>query len=574
MRFWRISITLALGLAVLWSGGLSAAVRVPTVAAQDGGSCEELTAQAIQAAQETCADVARGEACLATASALESDRERINTEGARIPLADLRALYTSADATANAWGVAVAALTAGLPDEAGAVTAVFFGETETAAPAQQADQRPTLTVYNRGGSPINVRNGAAVTYAVVGQMAGGEEALADGRNEQADWVRVQFSGGIGWVFVPLIGWDGDWDALNALEVLLPNDVTPPVQAAEPFQALTFTSGAAICPQAPSGLLLQYAGEQTASVIVDQVTLDFADATLLITAQPNDALEVKALSGAATITARGIPQEVERGQGVRVTLGGEDGLTPLSDPQVLRTYAFPSVAYAPLELLPQPTACTVGLPSEDAQVSLRVGPGEERGVLAAMSAQASYPVIGWAAAPDGSPWWQLDTGETPTWAPQSAVRALGACEAVAEVEPPPLIMAAPPISSVEGEQGAPMSGVDFAPTANSVWQMRPGTDHMSGSCSGAPAINFCDHLAAITPAEGGIMWRGMEPTPYFLARVQPNVYAYSGPNVQGTGTVTLTLTFTSETTLSMTMALVLNSEPNCQHTYYYSGTRNW
>ncbi len=264
--------------------------------------------------------------------------------------------------------------------------------------------------------------------------------------------------------------------------------------------------------------------------------------------------------------------MERGQGVRVTLGGDDGLTPLADPQLLRTYAFPSVAYAPLELLPQPIACTAGLPSADAQVSLRVGPGEDRGVLAAMSVQSSYAVIGWANAPDGTPWWQLDTGETPTWAPQADVRTIGACDAVEAVEPPSLIMAAPPAAG--GGEGVPMSGTDFAPTANSVWQMRPGTDHMSGTCSGAPAINFCDHLAAITPAEGGIMWRGMEPTPYFLARVQPNVYAYSGPNVQGTGTVNMTLTFTSETTLNMTMTLVLNSEPNCQHTYYYSGTRNW
>ena len=98
--------------------------------------------------------------------------------------------------------------------------------------------------------------------------------------------------------------------------------------------------------------------------------------------------------------------------------------------------------------------------------------------------------------------------------------------------------------------------------------------MTGQCSGAPAINFCDHLAAITPANGGISWRGMEASPYFLTRIQPNVYAYSGPNVLGTGKITLTLTFTNETTLNMTMNLVLNNEPSCQHVYFYSGTRNW
>jgi hypothetical protein len=98
--------------------------------------------------------------------------------------------------------------------------------------------------------------------------------------------------------------------------------------------------------------------------------------------------------------------------------------------------------------------------------------------------------------------------------------------------------------------------------------------MSGECTGAPAINFCDHLAAISPAGGGINWKGMEANPYLLAQTQPNVYAYSGPNLLGTGNVNMTLTFTSESTLSMTMTLVLNSEPDCRHTYYCTGERNW
>jgi hypothetical protein len=105
-------------------------------------------------------------------------------------------------------------------------------------------------------------------------------------------------------------------------------------------------------------------------------------------------------------------------------------------------------------------------------------------------------------------------------------------------------------------------------------MKPGSDNMSGTCTGAPAINFCDHLAAIAPASGGITWRGMEANAYYLTRIQPNVYAYSGPNILGTGTINLTLTFTGESTLKMTMGMVLRSEPDCQHVYYYSGTKNW
>jgi hypothetical protein len=156
-----------------------------------------------------------------------------------------------------------------------------------------------------------------------------------------------------------------------------------------------------------------------------------------------------------------------------------------------------------------------------------------------------------------------------------VRMLGACDAVAQVEPPPLVFAPPAVPADGGGEAAPATGgADFAPAANSVWQMKPGTDNMTGQCSGAPAINFCDHLAAIAPAESGIMWRGMEASPYYLVRVQPNVYSYSGPNVLGTGTVNMTLSFSSDATLNMTMSLTLASEPDCQHIYYYSGARNW
>jgi hypothetical protein len=105
-------------------------------------------------------------------------------------------------------------------------------------------------------------------------------------------------------------------------------------------------------------------------------------------------------------------------------------------------------------------------------------------------------------------------------------------------------------------------------------MYPGSDNMTGTCSGAPAINFCDHLAAISPASGGIMWKGMEASPYYLVRIQPNVYAYSGPNVLGTGTINMTLRFKSETEVTMVQSLTLTSEPDCQHVYNYTGTRNW
>jgi uncharacterized protein YraI len=575
MRYPRLGLSGLVGVlmvaVVVLSGQIPGA---PSAQAQEGTGtqCEQLTSLALSETGSVCGGLGRGEACFGHAgvTVTGSGSASFAAPGDTVTLGGIDSLATvGADPATGDWGVARLMLPAGLPGDS-AVTAVLFGDAQIARPVQVEADRPTLTVYNRSSAPINLRNGAGVNYNMVGQLEADAEAVADGRNEQADWVRIQFQDGVAWVFTPLIGWDGDQNALTALEILLPNDVTPAFQSTgEPFEAFTLSTGPSGCDAAPSGLLLQYAGEQAARLQVNQVSVEFADATVLVTSTPNDALEVKVLSGAVTATARGIPQEAVVGGAVRVILGGEDGLTPTAAPFALRSYAFPDVAFAPLGLLPGSMACMVGLPSATADVQLRVGPGTQRGALGRMNANLVYAVIGRTNDPDGAPWWQLDTGEQPTWAPQAEVRAIGACDAVAEVEPPPLVFAPP----TGGEGGSP-AVADLAPDANSVWQMRPGTDNMSGQCSGAPAINFCDHLAAIAPASGGLTWRGMEASPYYLVQIQPNVYAYAGPNVLGTGQIKLTLSFTSETELKMTMSLVLSSEPDCTHIYYYSGSRNW
>ncbi len=560
---------LLIGLLIVTGGAAS----VTRTAAQEGDQCVALAAQAIAETDIYCGELLPGEACYGhgavSARPLGANELTAVTAGDRATLDTLDALATAADPAGGGWGVAVLSLPAA---EGATITGILFGDAQIARPAVAGGERSTLPVFNRGSAEINLRNGAGINYAVVGQLAAGEEALADGRNEQGDWLRVQFAGGIAWAFTPLIGWEGDQSAINALAVLLPNDVTPVRLAGAPFESFTLTSGDAPCAAMPAGLLLQFTGERPAEITVNQVTLAFADATLLVTAAPGDSLTVRALAGTGTVTARGVPVEMAAGQEARVNLGGADGLTPVAAPTAMRAYPFADIAYAPLDLLEKPVACLVGAPALDAQVILRVGPGAQRGALGRLLVATTYAAVGWANDPDGAPWWQLDTGAQSSWAAQAEVRAVGACQAVAQVEPPPMVFAPPPVPA--GGEAVPAGEADLSPTANSVWQMRPGSDNMTGECSGAPAINFCDHLAAIAPAAGGVSWKGMEASPYFLSRIRPNVYAYAGPNVLGTGRVSMTLTFTSETTVSMTMSLVLNSEPNCQHVYYYTGTRNW
>lgn len=577
-RWLQVAIVFGVGgMITLWAALSLPASTTPRAWAQDGGgTCEDLAAGAIADALAQCPGTEPGTVCAGHGDVTLGGGDAL-PPGETVALADVESVTTgAADVESGAWGVARLSL----PGAADGVPAVLFGAASLARPAAAESDRPTLEIRHGGGAAINLRNGAGITYEVVGQLQPGENALADGRNEQADWLRIQYADGIAWVFTPLITWDGDAGATDALEVLLPNDVTPAFAAGEPFQAVTLATGAAEgaadgaqpCAGAPSGLLLQYSGAETANVQVNQVTLEFSDATLLVTAAAGDALEVKVLAGTVTATARGVPQDAAVGQGVRVALSGADGLTPAAAPTTLAAYPFPAMAYAPLDLLPGSVACMVGVPAQGQDVALRVGPGANRGELGSMSASASYPVLGWANDPEGAPWWEVDTGGENAWVAQAAVRAVGACADVAQVEAPPLVIA--PAVPAGGDSSAGAGGADLAPAANSVWQMNPGTDNMSGECSGAPAINFCEHLAAIAPVSGGITWKGMEPTGYTLAQVQPNVYSYAGPNAAGNGTISLTLSFTSETALKMTMSLVLASEPNCQHVYYYTGTRNW
>jgi len=459
----------------------------------------------------------------------------------------------------------------GGPEGVPSVTGVLYGDAAVARPAAVDTDRPTMTVTNNGGAAANLRAGAGTTYGVAGQLEPGQSAVADGRNQQGDWIRLQIDGAAAWVFARLVTWDGD---LNSLDVLLPDDVSSPFESGTPFQSFTLTTGSApeACPAAASGLLLQYAGETAANLQINGVELDFSNASLLVTAAPNDTLEVMVLDGSATVTARGIPQDVAAGGAARVSLAGEDGLTPTGAPVAAASFAFAQAAAAPLSALPGSLVCWAGVADPAAAVVLRVGPGEQRGTLANMNPNAIYRVEGWANDGEGAPWWQLDTGVQKSWVAQAQTRTIGACDAVAQVEAPPLVFAPP--SAPAGGEGVVDDVDDFAPAGNSVWQMIPGSDNMTGECTGAPAINFCDHLAAISPASGGVMWKGMEASGYYLQRLQPNVYSYAGPNVLGTGTISMTLTFTGETTVKMTQRLTLSSEPNCQHVYFYTGTRNW
>ena len=186
------------------------------------------------------------------------------------------------------------------------MTGVLYGDAAVARPAAVATDRPTMTVTNNGGAAANLRAGAGTTYGVAGQLEPGQSAVADGRNQQGDWIRLQIDGAAAWVFARLVTWDGD---LNSLDVLLPDDVSSPFESGTPFQSFTLTTGSApeACPAAASGLLPNTRARPR-PICRSTAWLTSAMLRLLVTAAPNDTLEVMVLDGSATVTAR-IPQDV-------------------------------------------------------------------------------------------------------------------------------------------------------------------------------------------------------------------------------------------------------------------------
>lgn len=88
-----------------------------------------------------------------------------------------------------------------------------------------------------------------------------------------------------------------------------------------------------------------------------------------------------------------------------------------------------------------------------RVDLRVGPGANRGVYAAMPSGEAIPVLGKATVSDGSLWWRLDmpTGAaSELWVADRDVTTQGGCALVRDVNAPPVVPGGP----APADSGAP------------------------------------------------------------------------------------------------------------------------
>ncbi|MBI1297497.1 SH3 domain-containing protein [bacterium] len=70
-----------------------------------------------------------------------------------------------------------------------------------ATPVVEAISGPSVTVIVEGA---NVRAGPGTDFAIVGALTQGAQAAVLGRNDAADWLRIQTPQGEGWIFTPLV----------------------------------------------------------------------------------------------------------------------------------------------------------------------------------------------------------------------------------------------------------------------------------------------------------------------------------------------------------------------------------
>jgi hypothetical protein len=135
------------------------------------------------------------------------------------------------------WGVALMRLQANIPETLPGqnVTFLLFGDVEIRNAVETNVEPITVNVTSTGD--INVRSGPSTNDERIAGLANGETAVADGRNPDSSWLRVQLSeGNPGWVSADLVTVDGDVTLLNVETPALP---PPPLN---PMRSFYFKSG--------------------------------------------------------------------------------------------------------------------------------------------------------------------------------------------------------------------------------------------------------------------------------------------------------------------------------------------
>lgn len=496
---------------------------VPTAFGQADETCNALDADMLDALASACAEIEAGQAC--------------NVAGDIVSLAEAETLATDDENSL---------LTLRIDNGDDSIQAVLFGATEITNAVGEIVEQPELETSNGVGYNINLRGGPDTTFPVVGAYEFSGSYIADGRNADGTWVRLQYNDGIAWAFIELINVDGDVQDLAILD-------SP---YTEPMQAFSFASDS----DCASGLLLQYDGDHTAALQVNDVDLTFDAGTLLLQSTPNETLEVQVIENNVEAIVADDRLTATTGESL---LFSQDGLVAQSG-EVDSAFSFASVEAAPVSLVSdEPLACIAGVAGDEI-TSFRM-PESDAAESIVLTADAHYSVTGFANDEDGAAWWRVSDGQAVSWVPQAEVRTAGLCDNVVEIDPNAVV--------TTNTNTAPAGGGSDVLAAlgdRSIWWANSGQEFSSGTCN-FPPVAVCEHLVAITPTADGISWRGQEATPYTMYSAGDNFFSYSGRNKLNNANISMALTLNSTTSWTMTMTTVFDNDPECVRTFYYTAS---
>ncbi|NWG16931.1 MAG: hypothetical protein HXY41_09870 [Chloroflexi bacterium] len=453
MRKWMLVIVLML------AGALPAAAQVEP-AAEVEARCLEVVQTILNQTLDACRETGRDQVCYGHApleAAPRADADLLlAAPGDLADAAAVQALSLGAlDTDESGWGLALARLSANMPDET--VTMLLFGAAEVENAGLDV---PLVTfparVRTLAGANIRALPAPDAETVALGNL--GQSLLVAGRLEDGSWLWVQLEDDrLGWVLSGLLEVEGDISLLAAVD---PADPSVPNTFYGPLQAFTLRaepSERAPCLAAPGGILAQMpAGGRVVALWVNGALLVVQpSSTIFLPAQP-DEMAVWVLEGGVELLAAGERRTVAAGERVRVPL--TDGLAGEIAPRLPEPYVYAEARALPVMALPREIVVPVALggviipgqPQVDpltgvdvddpctvaafAEARLRSGPGMNYPVRALIQAGDSAQPDGRAAGTDGVLWWRLTAD---FWVRSDAVYAAGACGALPLVEALPV-----------------------------------------------------------------------------------------------------------------------------------------
>jgi hypothetical protein len=318
-------------------------------------TCPTLVAAALSSLETLCSGTSRNQACyghFALTAAPQPDVTdfRFAESGDRVDVAAIQSLKLSGlDTTTGSWGVVLMQVQANLPGSLPGqnVTMLLFGDTEIRNAADSAAAQTAVLPVRVGGSlNANVRLGPNTNEAVLGTLAPGVSALADGRLADNTWVRVQLpdeTGLVGWVFSELLVADG---SLDQLPVIAPG--SPRYGPMQAFYLNTRLGGVQCSGVPQSGLLIQTpqgAGQINLSVNDVQIRMG---STVVLRAEAGQFMTMKVIEGAGRATAGGRSRTALAGSQIRIPLDEE--LNPIGEPSEPESYDLEDLNDLPLRAL--------------------------------------------------------------------------------------------------------------------------------------------------------------------------------------------------------------------------------